>query len=432
VAQPLPPSKDKLTKVALAGVVAALAVIATGSAHEAPGFNPRLEALRQSGDVSAQRAHVWQVFQRLTQTVTVDGQARPAFDGWRGEDDAFAASSVSAGARGIRAFARNEEQAGGHGGFESAPLLSYTLYNGAAFDHLQANRLYQTVMLDRLRAGPASNEAVEGDRSIPAFPADAMILKTAWWPAAHDRATPVPVWDPQANAATPIGNPYTSWKRVVVVSQAARAPRTQTIGFAGRRFTNAPTVALDAFYSVPVDAGLAARLMREREASKLAWLVLGRPWEAGDRMLFVGANLATKETADWVWGTVWWHDRPGAGAFAAGRPASLTGPWRNYLLQASFDSETPLASDGGPNITFNPWLEGRFPDGGQGGGSVSNCMACHRRASYPAVPFLPVTRGTPDAKTDAAYRSGRLRTGFIWAIAMHGRPLPQPKPPESQ
>ena len=71
-------------------------------------------------------------------------------------------------------------------------------------------------------------------------------------------------------------------------------------------------------------------------------------------------------------------------------------------MQVAFDAETPKTSDGAPHVCFNPWLEGRFPDGGQGGGTASNCLACHRRASYPAVAFLPVTRGAPNLHSDPA------------------------------
>ena len=90
-------------------------------------------------------------------------------------------------------------------------------------------------------------------------------------------------------------------------------------------------------------------------------------------------------------------------------------------LQAAFDAQTPVAEDGGAHIAFNPWLEGSFPDGGKGGGTASNCMACHRRASYPASSFLPVTRGAADFDRDPALAPDRLRTSFVWSIALHSR-----------
>jgi hypothetical protein len=53
---------------------------------------------------------------------------------------------------------------------------------------------------------------------------------------------------------------------------------------------------------------------------------------------------------------------------------------------------------------------------------TSNCMACHQRASYPPVPFLPVTRGRPDLRNDPALAPGRLRTSLLWSLAMHAKP----------
>jgi hypothetical protein len=202
----------------------------------------------------------------------------------------------------------------------------------------------------------------------------------------------------------------------------SRAVRAVTIEFAGQSFQEARRVDLRSFYSVKVDANLARALMLEQSAHKAALVILGRPIQSGDYLILVGANLATKEITEWVWGALWWHDRADDGPFAADRPAALPSPWKNYLLQVAFDTDKPAAIDGGPHVCFNPWLEGRFPDAGHGGGTASNCLACHRRASYPSVNFLPVTRGDPDMTNDPAYAPGRLRTNFIWSIGMHSRP----------
>jgi hypothetical protein len=236
--------------------------------------------------------------------------------------------------------------------------------------------------------------------------------------------TPLPVWDPEHNPPRRAGNDYLSWTRVVAVDPLgnSRAPRVARIEFAGQSFLDARRVDLNAFYSVKVDAEMARSFMLDHSAHKVASVVLGRPIQTGDYLILVAANLATKEISEWVWGTLWWHDRADAGPFAADRPAELPAPWRNYLLQVAFDTDKPTALDGGPHICFNPWLEGRFPDSGHGGGTASNCLACHRRASYPPVNFLPVTRGAPDLTNDVAYARNRLRTNFIWSIALHSRP----------
>jgi hypothetical protein len=204
-------------------------------------------------------------------------------------------------------------------------------------------------------------------------------------------------------------------------SAAPNASPTTAIAFMGETFAEARRVVLSDFHHVAVDAAMAERLSRDPESRRAAAIALGRPVAAGDRLVLVGLNLMTHEQEDWVWAALWWHDRPQAGAFARGRPAGLAGPWANYLMQAAFDAVTPLAADGGPHVAFNPWLEARFPDGGQGGGTKSNCIACHQRASYPAAPFLPVTRGKPDPDGDPALAEDRLSTRFMWSVAMHAQ-----------
>jgi hypothetical protein len=242
---------------------------------------------------------------------------------------------------------------------------------------------------------------------------------------ARDRITALPVWDPELNPPGHNGNPYTGWRRVVAVDPAGaqRAPGTVAIEFAGSTFARARRVGLSSFDHVEVDAPMAQAMMADPETRKAVLIALGRPLATGDHLILVSANLAAREIPDWIWGTFWWHDQPGQGPYAADRPEALAAPWRNYLMQAAFDTQKPAAADGGPHVAFNPWLEGRFPDSGHGGGSASNCMTCHRRASYPAVAFLPVTRGAPDLRHDPAFGPERLRTSLLWSLAMHAKPL---------
>ena len=149
---------------------------------------------------------------------------------------------------------------------------------------------------------------------------------------------------------------------------------------------------------------------------KAALIALGRGIEAGDHLVMVAMHIASKEVQDWVWVTMWWHDKPDRGPFARDRPDGMASPWRNYLLDVALDARGAGAEDDGPRSCFNPWLEARFPDDGLGGGTASNCVACHSRASYPPVSFLPITRGAPDVTQDPAYAPGRLRTDFLWSL----------------
>jgi hypothetical protein len=115
----------------------------------------------------------------------------------------------------------------------------------------------------------------------------------------------------------------------------------------------------------------------------------------GDRVL-VGAHITTKALPDWTWATFWWHDGP------SDAPAEVTGAARHYRMCAAFEAGEPC---------FNPWLEGRFPDG-----DTSSCLTCHQRAVVGATDYLPVTHGR--LAPDDPYFRGRLATDFVWSIAL--------------
>jgi hypothetical protein len=360
------------------------------------------DALRAGGDLHVQRRFAWDMA----------AAALPAFEAWPGEGAAFAPAGSRPGPTGIRGFDR-APSARAATETALAPVIAYTLYNAAAFEHLRRYRLYSRPELDHMRATATS---------IPDFPRGSAILKSVWWPIAGDRPTAMPVWDPDANPPRALGNPYVGWPRVVAVVPPAGRSAPVRLAFAGRTISGARRIDLAALYHVRLDDGLARRIMGDAESAKVAWMVLGRPLRAGDQLALVGANLAAREAEDWVWAALWWHDRPDEGPFAADRPDGLRGVWRNYLMQTAFDPRTPTEADGAPHVAFNPWLEARFPDDGQGGGVVSNCLSCHLRASYPPSGFLPVTRGPPDAQADPALASGKLRTGLVWSVPLHARP----------
>jgi hypothetical protein len=385
-----------------------------------------LAQLRSSGDLDLQRRHAWKVLNELASTSV--GNESTAFESWYGEGAVFSASG-DPNTRGIGGFARSSGDNGvvtAHDrfAFQGVPVLSYTLYNDAAYTHIRANQLYKVAQLDRLRISGRQDEEITVDRAIPEFPAQAVVLKTAWWPVAAQRVTALPIWDPAENPNRRAGNDYTTWQRVVAIDSSNRGSKgtVTSIDFAGQVYRRVPRFGVESFFHVEVDAKLAKQLSEDPEARAASTIALGRAIRPGDILILVAANLATKEILNWVWVTFWWHDHANRGSFAAQRPSNLRAEWRHYLMQVAFDSDKPLEPDGQPHVCFNPWLEGRFPDGGHGGGMVSNCLACHQRASYPPINFLPVTRGPPDRAGDPAYAPSRLRTGFLWSIALHAVP----------
>ena len=134
---------------------------------------------------------------------------------------------------------------------------------------------------------------------------------------------------------------------------------------------------------------------------------------AGDYVALVAMHVTAKEIAEWTWATLWWHDRPDDGPYAAGRPASVTGVFRDYLMDVTYSAVTPAEADGSPRACMNPWLEARFPDG-----LHSNCVACHQRAVVGAVDY-----SAGDARHCSPRASSviRVQTDFVWSIALEAR-----------
>jgi hypothetical protein len=396
------------------------------SGFDFPADKQMLEQFRSSGNVSAQRVHVWNVFAGMTQP-TPDGRYA-IFETWYSEDETFQvgpAPQAVGPRRVVRRFKQPTQflpppgqavpQAAG------TALLSFVLYNFAGYDHVRSKRLYLPSELDSLQQNGAPDPKIPNNRTVPAFPAATVALKTIWWPVAKDQVTPVPIWDPESNPARQNGNDFPTWARVVAVDPTrVNVPpnATMTIPLNGKQFPDSHVVGLDAFHHVTLDAQTAQNAMQSGRTAEAAQFALGRALQEGDYVVLIATHLTTKEIDDWVWATLWWHDRPDGGPFAADRPATVTGVWRNYLMSASYDLNLPREADGGPHVTFNPWLEARFPNQGFGGGLVSNCMNCHNRASYPNDDFfyLPIRRGNPDLQNDPAYAAGKLRGDFLWSV----------------
>src|SRR5262249_41367922 len=155
------------------------------------------------------------------------------------------------------------------------PVLTYTLYNDAAFRHIVDHRLNERSVLEELLKTGAADVIVPGNRSVPQFPSDAVVMKTVWWPVAETGVTALPVWDPEANPPLGHGNPYTTWRRAVGVDPAGcRAGGTVQLDFVGTHDPDARCVPLDALFNVKVDADLARRIAADVPSAKAMLIAL--------------------------------------------------------------------------------------------------------------------------------------------------------------
>jgi hypothetical protein len=78
-------------------------------------------------------------------------------------------------------------------------------------ERLSRHYLWLFPELERLQTSGAPDRAVPGNRAIPVFPADSIVMKSVWWPIAQERLTALPVWDPE-------GNPQRSGQKLMIHS----------------------------------------------------------------------------------------------------------------------------------------------------------------------------------------------------------------------
>lgn len=270
---------------------------------------------------------------------------------------------------------------------ETSPLMFAVIFDPIAAKHVQDHHL-------------ASSETLRGRAAIPDFPTAAITLKSIWFPVHRDRVTLLPIWDGESQLAD--GNPTRTWQRRIAIDPS----------FAHEEPTSGAIDELvDGVHRVPIDAFIHRALSTPEEVAAARRVSHDPTLAIGDRVVLLGMHISTKEIPDWVWATLWWHDRPDDGPFARGRPAALEGAAAHYLMDITLGAADPT---GVPHAIMNPWLEARFPDGVR-----SNCLTCHRRAAHGTLEYLPVTR--EDTRLDDPYFAGKTQTDMVWSLALEAR-----------
>lgn len=365
-----------------------------------------LDAIR-NGDQTKLRDHAWQVFAGLTQkTRPGEADSEAVWETWYSREEVFSAGAAPQSVRLLQRDLMTPAQF-----FEpgvatpqaiGASALAFTLFNQELKDHTRSKKLQMKATMKALNDGWTAATPIK-DRKVPDYPREAMSLKLVWKLVSKEGMTQIPIWDELPRMPSYPALPEENWPRRIAVDPSREViPAGEMVDIPN--FPNSRVVPVSAFYHFKLNASQAADIGAEE----------------GDIAILVGMHYTTKEIPNWVWATFWWHDRPDAGPYAAGRldASKISGPWRNYLMDVAYDMDQPEEGDGTPDAVFNPWLEAVFANGVN-----SNCMTCHQRAVWtdPAPHFLfhlPVTRGaTPD--DDPRFRN-RTKVDFLWSLARNG------------
>ena len=245
-----------------------------------------------------------------------------------------------------------------------------------------------------------------------------MSLKTVWWAVGGNGLTPLPVWDFTPTNPNAQGNNFNTWQRVVAIDPSREViptDETTDISIGGVNKPGSRVIPLNRLYYFELESQEQVDAVNNDPVAPFS---LGRPAAIGDYVALVALHYTTKEIPDWVWGTLWWHDKPNEGPFATDRPPVVADVWRNYLMDVSYSMVTPREFDGSPNSVYNPWLEARFQQG-----LSSNCMTCHQLSVWRNgnfVPFLPVTTG--GLPPDDPYFDDSLQLDFLWSLNFESSP----------
>lgn len=403
------------------------------SGFDFPANEQTLLEIRDTENVTKMREHAWNVWAGLTQPAT-GGEA--IWETWYSGKETFDPASTLQGAadrvvqRNFQTPRQSDATTGASPQAAGASLLSFTLFSKATRTHIRGNGLNTKASLTSANNAFTNATPIE-DRKVMDFPREAISLKIVWWPVMGDKLTAAPVWDFKPENPPEDGNDFDTWERFVAIdAQRTVIPSDETadVVFRGVSKPDSHVVPLSSFYHFKIETPEQLQALtdsrRTREAVRMSFGATRSP-KLGDYLVMVCFHYTTKEIPDWVWTTLWWHDKPNDGPYAMDRLSSVTGVWRNYLMDTNLSMDTPREFDGTPNVNYNPWLEARFkgsPTDPSANGLTSNCMTCHQRAVWPPVGFTPITRGAAQANDPIFTNS--MKTDFLWSIIFESFPQP--------
>jgi len=321
--------------------------------------------------------------------------------------------------------------------------VSSVLYNHAAVQFIKSQHLAEGGHWKRLLH---EHRAASGE-AAPRFNRGALVVKEIF-EAVSTCDSMVPncrsklyVWNPQKVTSQAIAPDIqfpqvVNWTQSVLdvnldpTSPCAKS-RVYPIVSANDHAALPDQIPLSCFHYIPVSPGATSPLKVG------AGIVANSPgWvpKSNAYLVLVGFQIASAEAPDWVWSTFWWTNDPRSDIRAQDQPASIaaSGPWSFFSMDTTMSADLPLeATDHGPKIIYNPYLEGSVNNG-----PVSNCLYCHQRAV--------IRKGEQHVESDIASGSPRrcalvspqtlgcaglpsygdsyrdaIRTNFLWSIAIH-------------
>jgi len=277
------------------------------------------------------------------------------------------------------------------------------------------------------------------DKHVLPLPQTYVVTKHMYWPVPRGQVAAIPVWHRDFNKPNdPSYQGYETWRDFVAVDPSGKYrpgsrvpveylykvfdPKTKK-QLGPIKAQNVVVHAMDEFYNHQVtdDEWKSFDEADKAIINAASYWAYNKPFGPGDYLVTIAMHINTKEIPSWALQSVWWSDRPNAGAYAQDRPdlrkLNPKGPWNHYLLVDAYGIPDSKNKDKLP-VATNPYIElVTHPVG-------TDCNNCHNRAGWPTGkgqgkasyqnPDCPdlLARLSPDS---ACLKSPTL-TDFQWII----------------
>lgn len=390
------------------------------------------------------RRHAWEIWGGLTAMTnqTANGDSLPVYETWLSRYEVYN-PGVGAESRLTAVQSGRPLDRGFHGPvqFHHSPvslragagagqlerIVAGVKYNMPSAEHVWSNNYTDSSTLSALNDGWPDTTAI-ANRNIVPFPTSAIAIKPVYFMISQTGLTVMPYWAGADSSTTPSAPTPLTWTQFVAVD-----PTGQQVGQTVQVQANGQTyparvIGLDQFYAFPLtqdevndiitaDTSQSTPLDPITVSDSIAVIVNGqqstKQVAVGDYGVLVAMHVATKEIGNWTWQTFWWTPDRAANPLSRDQPASILGPFKNFAMQQAYYETVPSGPQQGQDqVTFNPYLETAFGEQGL----QSNCMSCHRTATWPGPtgPY-PVFFGNVDPGDPAVF-ANQTKLDFLWSI----------------
>lgn len=325
-------------------------------------------------------------------------------------------------------------------------VTAFNRFTRSTAHHIWRHRLNDADVLQDTLDWMLANDVPIADRQVLVSPdstdAASIVLKVVWQFISGDSASLVPYYAGDSAAVTTdtLMPMVRTWRQAVWVDPTgALQPGMEREGsLHGGPPQPYPVASLDDFYFLVLDSADAAAFSHYASLSgddvgasdftdPDSLMAMVQP---GNVALLAAIHLTTKEIPNWTWHTYWWAHDPADPEFGADRPASIPAPWNHYNQRTAYSMVLPAGGpDGAPNVQWNPYLESNLtgtyamrdaPDDTLTWyGPQTNCMSCHRMASFGGDGSLtgPGYRPAMFISPGDSLFAEALKTDFLWSVA---------------